>query len=85
MYICHAHHQAGKQGPDVGLPSVFREYVLLSLVNKEAAFGQWLNRVNPGRKSKQRCTKRVGGVRENHVAAAGDRYLMEIHRLREMG
>ena len=30
---------------DVGFPSVCYEYVLLPLVNKEAAFGQWLNRI----------------------------------------
>ena len=33
------------------------------LMNK-AAFGQWLNRVKPSRKFKQRWRKRVGRVRE---------------------
>ena len=33
------------------------------LMNK-AAFSQWFNSVNPGEKSEQRCTERVGGVRE---------------------
>ena len=32
----------------------------MSLVNKEATFGQWLNRIYPGWK---RYTERVGGVK----------------------
>lgn len=39
-----------KRWHDVGLPSVSCEYVLLPLVNKEAVFGQWLNRIELGRK-----------------------------------
>ena len=31
--------------PDVGFSSVCYEYVLWPLVNKEATFGQWLNRI----------------------------------------
>ena len=37
-----------KENSDVGFPSVCYEYVLLLLVNKEAAFSQWLNRIQPG-------------------------------------
>ena len=37
---------------DVRFFSACCEYVLLPLVNKEAAFVQWLNRIKLGRKTK---------------------------------
>ena len=39
---CHASFLPSS--PDVGFPSVCYKYVLLSLINKEYAFGQWHNR-----------------------------------------
>ena len=39
-------------------PSVCCEYVLLPLVNKEATFSQWLNRVNSGLKEIERESRR---------------------------
>ena len=48
-------------GPgDVRFPSACYEYVLLSLVNKEVALGQWLNRIKSDGKSKQRYRKKEG-------------------------
>ena len=37
---------------------------LLPLVNKEAAFGQWLKRVESGGRFRQICRERVGRVTE---------------------
>ena len=47
--------------PDVGCLSV---YILLLLVDKYSYFGQWLSRVNPGRKFEQRYIEKEGRVRE---------------------
>ena len=82
----------------MGFPAVCCEYILLLLVNKEAAFSQWLKRVNPGGKSEKRCRGRVGRVREKpcncrrrKTPAESVRTLlvghnlMVIHRLIEMG
>ena len=49
---------SNKKSPDVG-GDVCCEYILLPLVNKEAVFSQWLNRVKSGRKSKQREEERM--------------------------
>ena len=84
--------------PDVG-SGMCCKYVLLPLVNKDAAFGQWPNRVKPSRKSKQRCRERVGRVREmpHDFPARGERRepvaetllvshdLVVMHRLMDMG
>ena len=82
---------------DLEFPSVCCECVLLPLVNKEAAFGQWLNRVNPGRKSDQRCRERESRQSQREAMEPQlDRHLMDrtlpvgyilttIHRLIEMG
>ena len=59
MYVCE-----GQSLTDVGFPSACCECVLLSLVNKEAAFGQWLKRVKLGRKTKLNAGRKKVESRE---------------------
>ena len=84
--------EEGLRGTDVGFPSVCCEYVLLSLVNKEAAFDQWLNRIKPGGKCEQRCRETVLRVEETlcscqstNMLALESNNLVVIHSLIEMG
>ena len=49
---------------DVEFPSVYCEYVLLLLVNKEYALGLWQGRIMPGGKSEQRYREKVSSVKE---------------------
>lgn len=45
-------------------PSVLCEYILLALVNREAAFSLWQGKIKLGKKSKQRFRQKVGRVKE---------------------
>ena len=77
----------------MGSPSV---YVLTLLVNKKAAFGQWLNRIKPGwkrcRESRQSQEKPCSHPQETDTStracwnfAGRSQPRSDTHRLMEMG
>ena len=78
----------------MGCPSVYCEYVLLPLANKEATLGLWQDRIKPDWKSEQRYREKIEGIKEMPYICQRRKMpelypvshnLVAIHRIIKMG